>query len=104
MGGALRYEDEIQPERDLMLVRREPGDVDEWKGLHIPESARPSQQIQGTVVSSGPHAPYGIGTRVVMYRGAGTVVALEEDKTEELAVIAPIDVQALVVAPLEAAS
>lgn len=93
----MKHDEMIRPERDLMLVLREPSDVSEWKGLHIPETVRPNSQLQGTVVSAGPQAPYAKGTRVVMYRGAGTVIGLEEEKQEELAIISPIDVQALIV-------
>lgn len=91
----MRFEEAVKPERDLMLVRREPGNDTEWNGLHLPASARKTSDIQGVVVAIGPESLYGVGTRVVMSRNSGTPIALLEGDAEELAIVSPIDILAI---------
>lgn len=91
----MRFEEAVKPERDLMLVRREPGSDAEWNGLHLPASARRTSDIKGTVVAAGPESLYDAGTCIVMSRNSGTTIALMEGDAEELAIVSPIDVLAI---------
>jgi hypothetical protein len=88
-------EDILDPERNLMLVRRESAGEGEWHGIAIPASVKRTDHILGTIVKAGPAAPLPPGTRVVMSRGAGTAVALLEGGAEEMAIISGGDVLAL---------
>lgn len=93
-----QLEEVLLPERDLLLVRREPGNQTDYHGLVIPETARQSDNIAGVILRSGPEAIYEPGTRVVMARGSGTSLMLVSER-EELALIQSLDV--LAIWPLE---
>lgn len=91
----MRFEEAVKPKRDLMLVRREPGNDAEWNGLHLPASARKASDIRGTILEVGLESLYEVGTQVIMSRNSGTTVALLEGNAEELAIVSPIDVLAI---------
>lgn len=100
----MAIEDVLEPEHDLMLVRRDSAGEAEWHGLALPSSVKKTDHVAGTVVKVGPQAILAPGTRVVMNRGAGTAVALLEGGAEEMALISSGDVLALLASPEEAAA
>lgn len=99
----MKIEDVLQPEHDLMLVRRDSAGEAEWHGLALPSSVKKTDHVIGTIVKVGPQAVLDPETRVVMNRGAGTAVALLEGGAEEMALISNGDVLALLAEDEEAA-
>lgn len=89
----MRIEDVLWPERDLMLVRREPGETAAYGGLILPDSVTEGEFVVAEVLRGGASAPYAEGQRVVTARRAGTGLAIQED--QEIAIISPLDVLAL---------